>query len=110
MWELCCTLVKNGLHVTDEHNQDVQKLSNKNVRTLDTCLEIQTWAGVGRDQSGEAGHMAALGRDRGFCNYNSTISPIQNKKQMEETQVLLNMITISYFYQMLIEQKGVILF
>lgn len=49
MWEPCCIPAKNSLHVTNERNQDVQKLSNKNVRTLDTCLEVQTQAAVGRE-------------------------------------------------------------
>lgn len=67
----------------------------------------QGWGWIGL---GKAGHKAAQGRDRGFCNYDSTIFPIENKEQMGETQGLLNMIPISFFHQTLIEQKGVILF
>lgn len=80
-------------------------MSNKNVRTLNTCLEIQIEARVGRDQSRENSVL-----EKPYVGKTETVQFSWYRVwKMGENQVLLKMITLVYLHQTLIEQKSMIL-
>lgn len=47
-------MTKNHVHVTSECKKGLGKVSNKNLRSQDTWLDVQSQAGDGREQSRES--------------------------------------------------------